>query len=147
MQRVAPSFCVSRKWEWQRWRWRWIAIWKKKTLQTRGLHEGNATIMVWFCRTVLDKWQEHIVKWGWLTMARMEMDYNMDKPKTRGLHVGITTIMVWFCRTVLDKWQEYIMKWGCLKMARKERFSLKVGSVRSAYESSGPPNGSSSRFL
>ena len=40
--------------------------------------------MVWFCRTVLDKWQEPIRKWGWLTMARMEMDYNMDTFEMRG---------------------------------------------------------------
>ena len=25
-----------------------------------------------------NKWQEPIKKWGWLTMARMEMDYNTD---------------------------------------------------------------------
>ena len=39
----------------------------------------NPIIIVWVCRTVLAKWQELTREWGWLTMARMEMDYNVDK--------------------------------------------------------------------
>ena len=38
--------------------------------------------MVWFCVTVLNKSQELIRKWGWQTMVRIEMDYNMDKFET-----------------------------------------------------------------
>ena len=45
----------------------------------RGLRVASSRIMVWFCRTVLDKWQEPFRKRRWLTMARMEMDYNMVK--------------------------------------------------------------------
>jgi len=34
--------------------------------------------MTWFCKTALDKWQEHIRKRGWITMTRIEIDCNKE---------------------------------------------------------------------
>ena len=39
---------------------------------------GSWTIMVLLCSAVLDKWLKPIRKWGWLTMARMDTDCDMD---------------------------------------------------------------------
>ena len=43
--------------------------------------------MVWFCKTVLERLHESILKRGWLMTARMEMDYNMDFWKSDMLSV------------------------------------------------------------
>lgn len=46
-------------------------------------------MIVWFCRTIFEKWQEPFRKLRWLTTARMEMDYNMEKLEdVRSIHVS-----------------------------------------------------------
>lgn len=58
-------------------------------------HVGNPTVMVWLCWISLEKLQEPIGKWGWLTMARIKIDYNVDKMIMTRLAFQVQLVFFW----------------------------------------------------